>query len=391
MKHYELKEKQIVMQNPSSLHNYFGWSTVARLKNGKIAVVASGFRLGHVCPFGKAVMALSDDECKSFSPPSPVIDTPLDDRDAGILAYGDSSVIVTSFTHTSAFQEKWCKMREDRAKSEGWNEEKLAKLQSELAYIRAYLRYTEKGNYEKDFFGSTYRISHDNGVTFGEIFRVPVTSPHGPCVTKDGRLLYIGTTKESPENPEKIHEVQCWELDGRGGCRYLSSIPHVPEYEIGGSLADAEEPHAAVLPSGRIIVHIREQYLGKNPLTDGTKLFRVLQSVSDDGGKSFSVPVPICDEIDCGAPAHILRHSSGVLISAVSHRSIPYGIYLLLSRDDGDSWELCSLVTDSPNSDLGYPSTVELSDGSLYTVWYDHESEDKASPAKIFGGKWRLD
>lgn len=47
---------KVIISNRDSQHNYFAWPTIAKLQNGKIAVVASGFRLKHVCPFGKAVI-----------------------------------------------------------------------------------------------------------------------------------------------------------------------------------------------------------------------------------------------------------------------------------------------------------------------------------------------
>ena len=72
------------MQNPDSHHNYFAWPTAARLQNGKIAVVASGFRMAHLCPFGKLVIAYSDDEGESYTAPGVIMDTPLDDRDGGV-------------------------------------------------------------------------------------------------------------------------------------------------------------------------------------------------------------------------------------------------------------------------------------------------------------------
>ena len=62
-----------VMSNPTSKHNYFAWPTVARLKNGRLAVVASGFRIQHVCPFGKTVLSFSEDEGKTYTRPAPVI------------------------------------------------------------------------------------------------------------------------------------------------------------------------------------------------------------------------------------------------------------------------------------------------------------------------------
>ena len=104
MKIQKIGEPKIIISNPDSYHNYFAWPTVSRLQNGKIAVVASGFRLAHVCPFGKAVISYSENEGESYTVPAPIIDTPLDDRDAGILAFGESNVIVTSFNNKVEFQ-----------------------------------------------------------------------------------------------------------------------------------------------------------------------------------------------------------------------------------------------------------------------------------------------
>ena len=50
MKIVKLGDPKIIIDNPHSRHNYFGWPTATRLQNGKIAVVASGFRLKHICP-----------------------------------------------------------------------------------------------------------------------------------------------------------------------------------------------------------------------------------------------------------------------------------------------------------------------------------------------------
>ena len=91
-----VSENKIIMSNDTSIFNYFGWPTVARLKNGKLAVVASGFRLAHVCPFGKCVISFSEDEGKSWTFPTPVIDTLLDDRDGGITPFGESSFFISS-------------------------------------------------------------------------------------------------------------------------------------------------------------------------------------------------------------------------------------------------------------------------------------------------------
>ncbi|MBQ8552488.1 MAG: hypothetical protein IJ428_06720 [Clostridia bacterium] len=62
MKITPIGSPETVMHNPDSRHNYFAWPTVTRLQNGKLAVVASGFRLFHVCPFGKTVISYSEDD-----------------------------------------------------------------------------------------------------------------------------------------------------------------------------------------------------------------------------------------------------------------------------------------------------------------------------------------
>ncbi len=78
-----------------------------RLQNGLIAVAASGFRVGHICPFGKCVISFSSDEGESFSLPAPVIDTVLDDRDGGLCTFSDSGLIVASFNNSTSQQRKW--------------------------------------------------------------------------------------------------------------------------------------------------------------------------------------------------------------------------------------------------------------------------------------------
>jgi hypothetical protein len=48
---------------------------------------------------------------------------------------------------------------------------------------------------------------------------------------------------------------------------------------------------------------------------------------------------------------------------------------------------------DGTNRDLGYPSTVELADGTLLTVWYEGmQSPPRAVPQAVLRqAKWRLE
>ena len=87
----------IIYRSEGSLFNYIGWPTVAKDEKGVIYVVASGHRLGHVCPFGKNYMFKSYDNAKTWEGPIIINDTLYDDRDAGILPLGDGKMILSWF------------------------------------------------------------------------------------------------------------------------------------------------------------------------------------------------------------------------------------------------------------------------------------------------------
>ena len=54
------------------------------------------------------------------------------------------------------------------------------------------------------------------------------------------------------------------------------------------------------------------------------------------------------------------------------YRRKPYGNQVRISEDHGDSWSaLLTLSADGAGHDLGYPSTVELADGSFLSAWYE--------------------
>ncbi len=376
MKHVNLIEKKIIMEKPDSLHNYFAWPSVTLLRDGSLAAVASGFRLDHVCPFGKSVISYSYDEGKTWSEPAPVIDTILDDRDAGILNFGKNDVIFTSFNNSIAFQ------KGNAGEREG----------ADFDYMRAYLaKASAYPELEKAHLGSTFKFSRDGGKTWEKkIHLSPVTSPHGPMETKDGRLVYIGNVFRDYKAG-----LESWEIDGKTG--EMTKLGFVPPIE-GGRLP-SQEPHAIALADGSILLVIRTEHQPPNcSWQNAYDLFTLYTSVSTDGGRTFSVPTPIVlDEEsrkelpfdNVGAPPHLMRHSSGALILSCGARIAPRGIRILKSTDEGKTWTAYMLHDDMPDTaDHGYPATTELPDGSLYTVWYQHPA--LGEPAVIYGATWKL-
>ena len=116
------------------------------------------------------------------------------------------------------------------------------------------------------------------------------------------------------------------------------------------------------------------------------RLFTICQSVSDDGGKTWTAPRMTGAT---GAPPHLLYHSSGTLISTYGRRTPDYGIQVMLSRDDGDHWDTDYFIWDKgENVDLGYPASVELDNGDLFTVYYAIKPGEKL--CSILWTRWRL-
>ncbi len=373
MKTVNAAPKQILCDNTDSPFFYFGWPSITRLPDGVLAMATSGYRLEHVCPFGKAVISYSKDEGKTWTRPAPVIDTPLDDRDSGIMAFGNGRVIFTSFNNTTQFQRNVNSRRH-------FNESPVVRAKADL--IDAYLNYVEAIGDQDKYLGSTYRISEDGGYTFGPIKTAKVTAPHGPCKLNDGSLLWIGRRFNGYDKFDDGSKpyIEVWKMAADGNeFEYVSSIENI---YMDGELELSCEPHCIQLPNGKIICHIRVQSNG------GAKkrVFTVFQSVSTDGGKTFSKPVQLLGDLG-GSPAHLMLHSSGVLVSTYGYREAPYGQRVMFSKDEGETWDTDYVIDALGQSgDLGYPATVELKDGSLLTCYY----ENKDGESKIMMNNWQM-
>lgn len=347
----------VVCANEHSIFNYFGWPSVTRLPDGTLAAVASGFRLDHICPFGKGIICYSRDEGATWTAPAVIIDTPLDDRDCGISVIGENRVMVTSFNNTVCFQR-------ERLENKGADN-------PYAALIDGYLKSFDAEKAESRFLGSTYVVSRDSGYTFGPVKLSPVTSIHGPCV-RGSEVLYVGRDYRGRTQGERLF---CCVLDENDDFQILSEIAQI---DAPGSSALGCEPHAAVMPDGSIVVCIRVQ---------SPDIFTLYQCESYDGGRSFTVPHRIGP--DGGAPGHLLVHSSGVLICTFGYRLEPFGQRAMFSRDFGKTWSADYILRgDGPSKDLGYPCTVELLDGSLLSVYYQRPSRHES--AVIMQSVWRL-
>lgn len=347
-KHVNVIDRGVVLSRPDNVFGYCAWPSVARDAEGNLVVVCSGNRIMHVCPFGKVMMVKSRDEGRTWSAPILPIDTPLDDRDAGIVHMGGGRLAVSTFNNTLEQQRNWA-----AEKKFGYGTDERRALSA------AYIPNVREGMEEK-YLGSLLSVSEDNGFRWSLPFKAPVTAPHGPNVLKNGSLIYAGVPFPNSAPGTKF-PVRVYRSDNHRDFYKLADIPVCPE------APDVlhTEVHVIELPSGRLVLHIRMDEMGK-PYEE--KLFTICQSVSDDGGKTWSTPRLTGAN---GAPPHLLYHSSGTLISVYGRRKPPYGIEAMVSKDEGDNWDVGYTIWDGGrNSDLGYPASVELDNGDIFTVYY---------------------
>ncbi|MGN1450821.1 MAG: sialidase family protein [Eubacteriales bacterium] len=361
------REHGAVSRGGNRLFGYHGWPSICADEHGVLYAVCSGGRVAHICPFGKTWLFKSFDEGKTWSCPIVVNDTELDDRDAGIICLGGEKMLVTWFVHPAHV---YLTRYRDSILGANCGEAEKSVLKAQLDYIERYDR-------KRELAGSFVRVSNDGGLTWGETVRVPVSAPHGPIRLSDGSLFYVGTDMYSDELPENV-------IAAYKSCDDGATWSKVSEIDQARRSAGTGyyEPHAVELPGGRILVAIRaETEIWK-------ERFTVVTCFSDDGGMTWS---PLKDTGICGSPPHLLLHSSGALICSVGRRKPPFGERAYVSFDGGESWEdEYVLRDDAEGGDLGYPCTAELSDGSLFTVYYQQHSPEDGKNRSLLWTKWKL-
>lgn len=359
----------IVNRVTTSYFRYQGWPSVARDENGTLYAVASSFRTHHIDTFGKTAMYISKDEGKTWTPPIVINDTFMDDRDAGILYMGNGKLLVSWFTHSREFYQETFPEYIVKYAPEATKKMVAGGLEDYNALPE-----------EVSNGGSYIRISEDYGVTWGDIIKVPVSSPHGPNICKDGSLIYLGNkmydNSKYPDNPDKNNRCAfCKSIDGGQNWEELHVFP-MPEWLQGEEYLC--ECHVTELPDGKLLGAFR---YGGRP-----KHFTVATTVSEDGGYTWS---DIVSTEANGAPPHLLVHSSGAVICSIGRREEPFGPRAVVSYDNGETWTEEYVLDDrAKEGDLGYPATVELDDGSLITVYYQKFPGDDY--CSVLYSKWSL-
>lgn len=338
-----------------------GWPTVCRRRNGELLAVFSGDRDCHVCPFGKVQLVRSSDGGETWSEPETVVDDSLDDRDAGLIELDNGDLLLFYFNSICFSIDTWNR--------------------SHGMYLRHYGKLSpEDVRRELGYFS---RRSTDGGRTWEAPVRMSVTAPHGGIQLRDGRVMAIGR-RWNPDGNAPLEDL------GRG-----SSIPEIA-VEISADRGRSWSLISKVpASSGLEFKNMHEPHLVE--LSDGTILMlcnhnsgdlHLLQSVSKDGGRTWS---PLGKTSLDGYPSHLTRLADGRILCVYACRKPGReGEYAAVSGNGGKTWDAVPeiLLSRGTCSDIGYPSSVQLPDGSILTVYY--QSARHFELPVLMATKWRL-
>ncbi len=351
---------------------YYAWPTICK-GEGTTLYAAASLRQRHIDPFAATAFFVSHDNGETWSEPKIINNTPVDDRDTGIVYIGGGKMLVSFFTIGASsflpggtYETSWGLAND---------EQKAAKKKEWGTYSNAEL---------EQFSGSFVLVSDDYGETWSDPIKVPISCPHGPSLAQDGRtLLYAG-------------------LDGKNFVTYVSRdfgktwshsssvlLPTLPDSHWG-----YWEPYVIQLKNGNYIGGIRTGTTSGD--YNGNATLGILVTTSTDG-KKWTTPKKISNVT--GAPPHFLELDNGAILLTYSYRlreaeggNGPIGCRGRISYDGGLTWSdneiRLSENVSFTNYDLGYPSTVQLSDGTLITIYYQPWEDD--TDCSVLYTKWRL-
>ncbi len=362
-----MKKTGIVYRKAHGPFNYNAWPTVVADENGVLYAVFSGNRVSHIDLFSKTYLVKSMDGGESWSLPTVVNDTALDDRDAGICYLGAGRFAISYFCPDARYY------------LERWNHHMLTFMSpAEKLMALGAAEYFREAPSSENAYGSFVRITEDGFRSMGDPVRVPVSAPHGPISLSDGSIGYLGKAMFAEG---AIEEESLWYYkseDGGKTFHAVGSVPHPADMQA----SQFHEPHAVLLKNGTIFGAYRTHDAKDPPLRTTVYFTR-----SEDGGKTWEALRP--SGLD-GLPPHLLLLKDGRILLTYARRNAPNRIEAVISEDGGKTFGAPITVEEFAQhgyeGDFGYPATAELPDGTLVTVYYAIWEEDK-KPSILYT-KW---
>lgn len=283
-----------------------------QLHDGTLAAAIRG-GASHLGIGGRLDVIRSEDGGRTWSKPVVAIDSPWDDRNPAFGQMPDGTLV--------------------------------------LAYGEAH-SYRPDGTF--DWKAGPYLpflvTSNDGGCTWSE--KQPFTCPWPNDASPYGKIIVCkdGTALMS------IYKVPS---DGVG---ILRSKDNGRTWGDFSAVPGHDETQMIELPDGRLMTFSR---------MDGEKDFGLLLSESDDKGYTWVRTRKLLKPGQWPFDATVLK--DGQLLLSYGSRTEALGAGVILSKDLGKTWDeerRVLLGWDSLSGDTGYPSTVQLADGTIVTMYY---------------------
>jgi photosystem II stability/assembly factor-like uncharacterized protein len=201
-------------------------------------------------------------------------------------------------------------------------------------------------------------LSSDNGKTWSELVPLKVNglkliSPYGRIITApDGTLImsvYGNSINDIESKENELYIIRSKDDGKTWGDQTLV-------------VRDYNETSFAFMPDGTLVAAARNWSKGAY----------VSILTSNDMGYSWSEPKQVTRSAE--HPADLTLLKSGKLLMTFGRRIRPMGCGALISEDGGKTWNVdreILLAGDGVESgDLGYPSTIQLDDGTIVTALY---------------------
>ncbi len=374
----DIIETRTICKQPG---RYIGWATVAGAPDGTLYAVFSGDRDSHNCPFGKNFIVRSSDGGKTWSEPELVNNTPLDDRDTGLVVCADGTLVMTWFT--SYYYTLYRKIRDNYAKQgvavADWQEYERTLAGVAEAEVLQWTPNSVSPDGERRM-GYWTRRSKDGGKSWDSPTVVPASAPHGANVMANGDLIIVGSGNNDGSSAKRTLTV-ARSSDQGITWKVLATMPATPKgRDIEGDSHRLCEPHVIELPSGKLLMMARMECRGFE------RRF-LWQAESHDGGSTWTDPI---ESAVRGFPPHLLLLNDGRLLVSYNIRHDPPGQRFCISADEGKTWDVDNEIVLPPasESDLGYPSTAQCADGTLVSVYYQRPQPDQKTALMMT--RWRL-
>jgi Neuraminidase (sialidase) len=168
-------------------------------------------------------------------------------------------------------------------------------------------------------------------------------------------------------------------MSAYGGTRENNRVDAIVLRSTDGGRTWGDESSVLELANEMSICVVGDELVGAARRVDtSTAIVR-----SGDGGRTWSAPVAATRNGEHPADLCVLRES-GQLLMTYGRRMRPLGCATKTSRDGGATWteHEVLLAGDRIGQDVGYPSTVQLDDGTLVTaLYFAHGSAGSEGPA----------